>query len=184
MTLKNPCLRLRGLTLYNFHSLKPREAGLVLGWRNSPGVRKWMYSAVKITPEDHAAFRRRLKSDRENGYWLVKGPGRGWAGVIYLNRIDRAAKRAWLGIYANPESGVPGKGAALMEALEWLAFVRLGLDKLALEVFATNLKAIAFYLRRGFRAKRLLKERVKRGAGRVDVKVMELERGHGGKNGI
>lgn len=174
MILAKPRLELGGMTLCNFHSLAGREAAMVLRWRNSAGVRRWMYSDAKITPAEHAAFRRRLKEDASNGYWLVKGPGRRWAGVVYLNRIDQAAGRAWLGIYTNPESDAPGKGPALMEALERLAFRKLGLKRLRLEVFATNLRAVSFYRSRGFRAVRLVRGRVNRRGEPVDVREMQL----------
>ncbi|OHE78490.1 MAG: UDP-4-amino-4,6-dideoxy-N-acetyl-beta-L-altrosamine N-acetyltransferase [Verrucomicrobia bacterium GWF2_62_7] len=177
MNLAAPRLKLGGLTLLNFSALDPRAAAAVLRWRNSPGVRRWMYSVALISKEEHAAFRRRLRADRENVYWLVKSEGRANnLGVIYLNRIDRAAGSAYLGIYANPESARPGKGAALMDALLRAAFGGLRLRTLKLEVFADNLKAAAFYKRCGFRAGRLLKGRARRGSRIMDVRVMSLKR--------
>lgn len=183
MILRRPRLKLGKLTLLNFHSLGRASAAMALRWRNSPGVRKWMYSAGRITPAQHAEFRRRLLADRKNGYWLVKGPGRGWAGVVYLNRIGKPGAGAWLGVYANPESAVSGKGAALMTALRGLAFGKLGLARLNLEVFAGNSRAAAFYRREGFRSVRLLRRRRSDGSP-VVVRVMTLKKGSAGKNGI
>lgn len=172
-----PRLELGGLTLLNFAALKPGEAAMILRWRNSPGVRRWMYSSAKITKEEHSAFLDRLKTDKENAYWLVKGRGRAdCLGVIYLNRIDRAGGRASLGIYANPESDLPGKGTALMGALCRVAFLGLHLGTLSLEVFADNRKASAFYRRYGFRSVRLLKGRVKRAGKSMDVRIMRLKK--------
>lgn len=174
MITDEPRLETGGLTLLNFHSLAPRQAAMVLRWRNSAGIRRWMYSDARISAAQHAAFMASLKKDGDNAYWLVKGPGRHWTGVIYLNRIDRAAGKAWLGIYANPESAVPGKGLALMDALEALAFGHLGLKRLLLEVFSTNLKALAFYRKRGFRPLRVKKAALERRGKAVDVTTMEL----------
>lgn len=174
MITDEPRLEIAGLTLLNFHSLAPRQAAMVLRWRNSAGIRRWMYSDARISPAQHAAFRAGLKKDGANAYWLAKGPGRRWTGVLYLNRIDRTGGKAWLGIYANPESAAPGKGAALMGALEALAFGRLRLKRLLLEVFSTNLKAAAFYKKRGFRRLRVKKAALRRGGKAVDVVTMEL----------
>lgn len=170
-----PRLKCGDVTLLNFAALKPAEAEMVRRWRNSAGVRRWMYSSQKITKAEHAAFCAKIKTDKENGYWLAKGPGRAaFSGVVYLNRVDRVASSAYLGVYANPESDAPGRGTELMRALTWLAFHELGLKTLKLEVFADNLKATTFYRRCHFRTVRLLKGSP-RSAG-VAVRVMLLDR--------
>lgn len=175
MSVGKEKIKLGGLTLLNFTSLDGGEAAMVLAWRNAPSVRRWMYSSTPITAAAHRAFIGKLGTDGVNSYWLVKdGAGAACLGVVYLNRISAANRSAFLGIYGNPDSGLPGKGEALMRALRHLAFKVLRLHTLKLEVIADNLRAVRFYKRCGFKREGVLKEYVRRGGKYVDVVIMGL----------
>ena len=129
-----------------FQELSPDALEEVLRWRNHPEVRRWMHSGDPIPPETHLAFARKLADDPANRYWKV-----GNLGVIYLNRIDRAAKSGEIGLYANPEEAGTGRGTRLLAILLEIAFEELGLERLRLEVLEENRRAVALYRKTGFR---------------------------------
>jgi len=135
------------IKLINFIFLSDEEKKTVYEWRTHPDIKKWMRTDGPISYNGHLEFIERLKTDKENFYWLVKNENR-YIGVVYLNKIDLSEKSAYLGIYASPH--LKGAGSLLMAGLKELSFGLCGLDILRLEVMELNIKAINFYEKSGF----------------------------------
>lgn len=170
MTLKN--ISYKDVELKNFSVINSVEAELVREWRNNPLIEKWMYSSHKITKAEHRIFLDKLKIDKENIYWLGKIKGTGYAGVVYLNRIDKKNKNVFLGIYANPDKNVPGTGRKLIKCLQYVVFNKLKLHSLKLEVISGNNHALRFYVKAGFKIEGLLKDFKKKNGKWLDVVIM------------
>ena len=182
MTSAGKNITLRGYSLMNFAGLAARERALVLKWRNDGQIRKWMYSGRAITAAEHGKFVRGLKKDAKNYYWLVTSRRDGHIGVIYLNKVDLQNKNAYLGIYANPDSEVKGRGSILMKCVLAAAFDKLRLHTVKLEVLEHNARALGFYKKSGFTEEGRLKEFVLKNGRRYDVIVMGIRAGsRGGK---
>lgn len=174
-------IMVRGYSLMNFTGLAAREKALVLKWRNDARIRKWMYSGRTITAAEHAKFVRGLAKDAKNYYWLVTSRRDGHIGVIYLNKADLQNKNAYLGLYANPDSEVKGRGAILMKCVLAAAFGLLRLHTVKLEVLEHNTRALEFYKKSGFNEEGRLKEFVLKNGRRYDVVVMGLPAGSRGR---
>lgn len=130
----------------NFVELNEEEILEVLRWRNHPFVRQFMNNDAAISEQEHHNFVNMLKKTRHFArYWKVDN-----IGVVYLNKIDRDNRTAYLGIYINPDNPATGKGARLMSILLKAAFYQLGLKTIFLEVFESNIAAIKLYSRFGF----------------------------------
>ncbi len=158
--------------IINFVHLNRQEKDTVRSWRNNARIRKCFYQDHIISRAEHAGFIKNLRKDNKNFYWLLKCGEN--MGVISLNRLDYRNKNAYLGIYANPGSKLPGVGSMLMEVLKKIAFGVFNLHTLKLEVIASNRRAIRFYLKNGFKEEGRLKDFVYRNNKWHDVIVMGL----------
>jgi UDP-4-amino-4,6-dideoxy-N-acetyl-beta-L-altrosamine N-acetyltransferase len=118
-----------------------------LQWRNHPDVRKWMLNSTPIDEGSHLKFVNTLESrSQTDRYWIVDN-----VGVVYLNKICKQKKSAYLGIYANFNNLAKKKGEVLLLELFRLGFEGLELSEIKLEVFKSNGRAIALYEKVGFR---------------------------------
>jgi len=159
----------------NFINMNEDDSASVLRWRNSFEVSRWMFTAHKISLEEHEAFIKGLAQNSSAFYWVVKSGGKG-LGVISINGFNRDFGSAYLGIYANPENGEKGRGAILMNSLLHIAFAEFGLETLKLEVIASNEKAVSFYERNGFAHEGRLRGFAVHGGVREDVIIMGIMR--------
>jgi len=105
-----------------------------------------MFDERPIALEDHQKFLASLSGIDSRRDWLVDP-----IGVISISRINEIHKHGFLGIYANPDSTVKGKGSSLLELVLKIAFVDLGLHTLKAELISGNDRALALYGRHGFK---------------------------------
>jgi UDP-4-amino-4,6-dideoxy-N-acetyl-beta-L-altrosamine N-acetyltransferase len=166
-------LEISGMTLLNFTNLSKEEKEMILRWRNSEEVRRWMFTDHIISLKEHLDFIDSLKNDNRNFYFLVKRVSE-YLGVVYLIRVDLRNRNAYLGIYANPEKKIAGLGSILGEVLLKLTFDVAKLHTLKLEVFEDNERAIALYRKLGFVEEGRLREFIFRDGKWKDVIVMGI----------
>jgi len=155
--------------LINFVDLNMDEKRMVLDWRNDSSIRRWMTNQEKITFEKHLLFIDSLKDDDTKRYFLVREGNRN-IGVVDFTNIDRGKRECEIGLYANPFDKVFGVGRVLGKICLDYAFGELKLDRLKLEVFGDNQKALKLYNYLGF------KEIDKKDLGKRVINYMELER--------
>ena len=167
--------RLGKNVILNFCGLDDYDISAVREMRNHSLIRKWMYSRKIVGPREHLSFFSGLKDKTNDFYWLVKASGV-YIGVIYLNRLDRKNRHAYLGIYANPLLPIKDKGFQLLQCLKYIGFTKAGLKTIKLEVFEDNMKAIVFYRKNGFKTEGRLRAFVLSGRDWKDVLIMGLTR--------
>jgi UDP-4-amino-4,6-dideoxy-N-acetyl-beta-L-altrosamine N-acetyltransferase len=160
------------IQLLNFVNLTDNEKQLVRSWRNNENIRKWMRSRDLISPDEHIEFINRLKNDEKNFYWAAKQKNKEYLGVIYLNKVDRENRNAYLGIYVNPASEISGKGKLLIQCLKHIAFKISNLYTLKLEVMDSNERAKIFYKKYGFLEEGVLRSFIFKDNKWVDIIIM------------
>ncbi|QOG12151.1 UDP-4-amino-4,6-dideoxy-N-acetyl-beta-L-altrosamine N-acetyltransferase [Arcobacter sp. FWKO B] len=127
------------IQLINFTELTNEEQIMVLNWRNDPLIKEWMYNKNNISIEEHLNFIESLKNSKDKLYFLVKNKV-DFLGVVDFTNIS--TKNVFFGLYANPNSKIPGIGRLLDEICINYAFNTLHADILSLEVYSDNLKTI------------------------------------------
>ena len=161
------------LTLRSFVRLESEESEIIRSWRNDERTRRWLYQNSEIDALEHARFMRTLQSTTTKGYWLAfkaDSP----LGVVSLTQFSSAHKRAYLGIYTDPNRQGEGLGKGLMEALIWLAFEQFSLHALRLEVLEANTPALRLYEGLGFVREGILRDYLLRDRVYHDVIIMSL----------
>ena len=173
-------IEFKDMILINFTDMNEEEQDKVLSMRNDKRIRRWMVNDKVITREEHKAFMDALKTDTTNHYFLVKRNE--YNGVVSLNRYDSYNRRAYLGIYANPDLSGKGAGTACMQVLLYLAFEVFGLHTLKLEVISDNIRAIQLYEKFGFEREGCFKDYLHRNSSWQDMLVMGLNENFYQKN--
>jgi UDP-4-amino-4,6-dideoxy-N-acetyl-beta-L-altrosamine N-acetyltransferase len=138
---------MKDIKLINFVNLSLDERIIVLGWRNHPEIRKWMYNQDEIKFEEHLSFIESLKLKKDKFYFLVKKE-KEFIGVIYFTQLLEKTS-VHMGIYANPS--IKGNGAILLNKIINYSFNNLKVKRVFSEVFAENKKAHNLYKKFNFK---------------------------------
>lgn len=136
---------LKDIELINFTDLNREEKKMVLLWRNTPNIKKWMFTSDDISMNNHFNFIESLNNQEEKLYFLVKNSNE-YIGVI--NFTDITSDSSEIGIYSNPS--LRGVGNILLQSIMSYAFNNLKVQKLIAEVFSQNEKALNLYKKYGF----------------------------------
>ncbi len=134
--------------LINFTELTLDEKKMILEWRNSTSVKRWMYNRDEISLKDHLAYIDSLNSRDDRVYFVLKDK-KSYFGVVDLTEIKKE-QSAELGIYTNPD--LKGYGTLLMSKIIEYAFHKLNIELLTANVYSENIKAINLYKKFNFKA--------------------------------
>ena len=134
--------------LCNYVNLNIDEKILVLNMRNHPQIKKWMSNQDDILEISHFNFIKNLENIVDQRYFLVK-QHKSIVGSINFSKVGLSSSVEF-GIYTNPFVHLKGAGSILEAVASYYAFIELGVNKIKLEVFSNNEKAIGFYKKCGF----------------------------------
>jgi UDP-2,4-diacetamido-2,4,6-trideoxy-beta-L-altropyranose hydrolase/UDP-4-amino-4,6-dideoxy-N-acetyl-beta-L-altrosamine N-acetyltransferase len=134
--------------LHNYVNLSADDKVLALDMRNHPQIKKWMHCQERISKKTHFEFIKSLESNMDRRYFLVKQKNI-IIGSINFSEID-LHNSVEFGIYANPFLQLRGSGRLLEAVVSQYAFIELNVNKIKLEVFSSNERAINFYNKCGF----------------------------------
>jgi UDP-4-amino-4,6-dideoxy-N-acetyl-beta-L-altrosamine N-acetyltransferase len=156
--------------------VRPNDAELLLGWRNLPEVRAYMYSDHVIGEEEHRAWFARAMEDEARRYWIIMLDGED-VGLANVYDIDRRHSRAVWAFYL-ASANVRGRGVGSVVEYRVLAHVfdEMGLNRLLCEVLASNPAVVGMHERFGFTQEGVLREHICKEDGPVDVVVLGMLR--------
>ena len=147
---------------------------LLLGWRNSRVVARFMFASGEIPPSVHDAWYTRLLERVERQGWVITMDGTP-VGAGFITGISPDHRRAEFGLYLAEESARgKGVGGAAVYLLSAQAFDVMGLHKLGCEALAFNSAGIATYRKAGFSEEGLLREHIYREGRWVDVHLFAM----------
>jgi len=134
--------------LHNYVNLSADDKILAFDMRNHPQIKKWMHCQERISKKTHFEFIKSLESNMDRRYFLVKQKNI-IIGSINFSEID-LHNSVEFGIYTNPFLQLRGSGRLLEAVVSQYAFIELNVNKIKLEVFSSNERAINFYNKCGF----------------------------------
>ena len=131
----------KGFYFKDYTNLSLDEKRMVLDWRNSESVRKWMYNQEIISLEDHLRFIETLSEREDRYYWLVYSANGEPIGSCYMVDIDRKKDQAEFGLYMRPDSRV--FGFDFVRTCFYFYFVALDFNNIYCAVDARNRDAMS-----------------------------------------
>jgi diamine N-acetyltransferase len=153
------------LRLLEVHDL-PRT----LAWRNQDHIRQWFFFSERLTPEQHAGWFARYQQRDDDFVFIIEeieGGGRDSCacpaaeeaenhrrpvGQVAIYNIDWLGGTAEFGrlMIGEPRAAGRGLGREATDAAATLAFDRMGLQEVHLDVIPHNVRAIKVYEACGF----------------------------------
>lgn len=123
---------------------------MVLEWRNSDEVRKYMYRNHIISTDEHVKWFRENDYKEEIQLYIYEDEKSIPAGFISFSKINLAQRSAFWGFYKSPKAG-KGTGKNLgIEALNHF-FLNQAMLSLTGEALITNSASIQFHQKLGFK---------------------------------
>lgn len=135
-------------------AMSRQDLELVLGWRNHPEIRRYMYTTHEISLAEHTAWFERASQDPRRHLLVFESGGEA---VGYANLNLKSHGVADWGFYVGPHAA-KGAGSRLGRAVLDHAFGALGLHKVCGEALEFNNRSISFHERLGFRREGTLRD--------------------------
>jgi UDP-4-amino-4,6-dideoxy-N-acetyl-beta-L-altrosamine N-acetyltransferase len=134
---------------YHLKDLEEKELEVVLKWRNSEHIRKYMYSDHIISTKDHFKWYKSLNKDDSKFVKLLVCEGKP-IGVVNFTDIDKRNSICYWGFYIGEKNSPPRSGTIMgLLALEYI-FEKVAIRKLCAEVLGFNSTSINYHKKLGF----------------------------------
>lgn len=140
---------------YTLRRMTNQDLGMVLSWRNSKVVRRYMFNRHEIQPDEHEKWFASASRDETKVLLLFECNGLP-QGFMGFNNVVKSGVAEW-GFYLAPEAG-HGMGHNLGRVALNFAFNELNLHKVYGNVIADNGRSIRFHNRLGFLQEGILRE--------------------------
>lgn len=140
----------------SIREVQPEDLLMILRWRNSPDVRKFMLSQHEITMEEHLDWYAHTSKDSTRRLLIVESSENGHLGYVQFSNVSVGGIADW-GFYRAPEAP-SGSGVKLGSAALTYAFEELQVHKVCGQALHRNSVSIAFHLRMGFVREGIVRE--------------------------
>jgi len=161
--------------LVRLRPIQEEDLPLVLEWRNSVEVRKYLLNDQPIPLEAHRQWFESLEKDNRRRVFLIVSREDRPLGLVQLFAIDRENGHAEWGFYvADPELRRAGFGPEVEYLILCCAFDELGLQRVYCHTLASNRAVLALHERFGFQQEGVLRMHVRRGNQYEDLVVMGI----------
>lgn len=132
---------------HKLRSMTEADLELVLGWRNSPEVRRYMYTSHEIGLQEHQAWFSASAADPSISLLIYEHYGKA-SGFVNITR-GRCSMVADWGFYLSPNAQ-KGTGRSLGKMALAFCFDKLSLHKLNGQALVFNSRSIKFHKTLGF----------------------------------
>ena len=151
-----------------------RHAEEMLALLEGEHLRNFKYFEDGPTLERQRAFLKKAQENPAVYLFVIRNEGR-MVGTVGLHEHDPVLRTARLGIMLfSPEDRGHGIGTMAIQIILAYGFVRLCLNKVYLNAFATNLRSIALYVKIGFVTEGRLREEYLLGGKYIDLVRMSM----------
>jgi UDP-4-amino-4,6-dideoxy-N-acetyl-beta-L-altrosamine N-acetyltransferase len=158
--------------------MRTDDASLVVRWRNRPEVLSQMFNSVPPTLVSHERWFEAMQSRGDRHEFIIIERRQGDPiGTVGLSSIDSVNGRAeYGGLIGEPAARGRGYAYEASSLLLDYAFKTIELNRVYLNVLATNARALSLYERLGFRHEGVMRGHVLKDGEFRDVLVMGLLR--------
>ena len=120
----------------------------ILVWRNSPEIRRYMFTNHEISESEHSSWFEKMMGDTSSQYFIFEMNDTPM-GVCALTDLNLKQGTTFWAAYQSPDAR-PGTGALMEFDLLEYVFNDLGLRKICGEVLALNKNVISLHKSFGF----------------------------------
>ncbi|MCR4818825.1 MAG: UDP-4-amino-4,6-dideoxy-N-acetyl-beta-L-altrosamine N-acetyltransferase [Fretibacterium sp.] len=128
------------------YSMRPIEEGdlrQILEWRNSDEVHSMMLTDHKITWEEHCRWFEKIQQEPVKCHFVFEYQGHP-VGYIGYNDFDESARTCTPGMYLGDRKTAPADAGLYLSYMAGkYAFEELGVEKIILEIFSKNKRALS-----------------------------------------
>jgi UDP-4-amino-4,6-dideoxy-N-acetyl-beta-L-altrosamine N-acetyltransferase len=142
--------------LGNFRDVQSDDLPEILSWRNSPEVRKFMYTRSEIALKDHLVWWNKISQNPKYIYLIYEYEGVPM-GVVSFSHIDFVNKNCSWAFYAAPKA-IFGVGPRMEFLAIEFAFSTLRMHKLYCQVLDFNVAVVNLHQKFGFLMEGVLKK--------------------------
>ena len=177
--MKNNLLKAgRTMSEVSLRPLSLTDTNSIVRWRNSPSVKKNLYTQSELTPEQHIQYFNNVVLTGKCSQFIIEIDtvyGKKSIGTIFLKNIDLYNRCGEYGIFIGDDQE-RGKGYAKLATKQILryGFEKLHLHRVYLTVMADNYPAIRAYENAGFIREGIEREAYLRGEEYVDIVYMAI----------
>jgi UDP-4-amino-4,6-dideoxy-N-acetyl-beta-L-altrosamine N-acetyltransferase len=154
--------------------IKANELAMIMEWRMTPEITKYMYTDPQLTLENQKAWYEKIKKDENNYNFMIEAEGES-IGVLNITDIDRKNQKCSWGYYVAVKEK---RSLELAMRLEWnvydYVFNILGLNKLEGSIFSFNKPVIRIHKMCGSEIEGELKQNICKNGVLYDVTVMGI----------
>lgn len=164
--------------IVSIRPLELKDTDNIVKWRNTPSVKKNLYSQDELKPEQHISYYERVVKAGKCAQFIISVDEDGGSediGTVFIKNLDHQSHNGEYGIFIGEESA-RGKGyakAATEQILKY-GFDVLDLHRIYLTVMSDNYPAIAAYEKSGFFREGVMRDEYLRSDGYVDVIMMAI----------
>lgn len=161
--------------MVKLRKIKLEDLDMVMKWRMSPDVTKYMYTDPKLTKDNQLKWFNSINKDDSYKYWIIELDDKTPVGVLNLANIDLKNKKCNWGYYLG---SIEARGKGLARKLECnildYIFYKLELNKLWCEVFAFNQDVIEIHKKFGSKIEGIHKDHIFKNGSFYDVVSMGI----------
>ena len=132
-----------------------QDLAQVLGWRNHPEIRRYMFTRHEISFDEHRCWFERVSQD-PTSQLLVFEQGKIEAGFVHFRGVSHGGVAEW-GFYVAPDAP-KGTGRKLGHSALKFGFDEAALHKVCGQALDFNEPSIRFHRMLGFREEGVLRE--------------------------
>ena len=158
---------------YNLSNFEKSDLELILRWRNSDHIRKFMYQDHIISVEEHQAWYKKVENDDTKIYLIFQHKNQP-AGLVNFTEIDRVNSNCKWGFYLGASNIPRGSGTVMGYYAMNYIFGQMGMRKVSGEILDFNEPSRKFFSRLGFVEEGIKRRHILRNDKYIDVYLFSL----------
>lgn len=147
---------------------------MVMNWRMTPDITKFMYTDPKLTLEGQKKWFHKLKEDKNDYLWIIEADGIS-IGTMIITEFDYVNKKCSPAFYIAVKEK---RSLELALRLEWslfdFIFSKLDINKFVSEVFSFNKGVVRLHQLCGCSIEGIFKEHIMKNGEFYDVTFLRL----------
>lgn len=161
------------ITLY---TVEEDDAELILHWRNSPHVHRYMYTDHEISKDEHMKWMTKITSDDPSVDYYIACYQDNPIGLCGLYQIQPEHRRCKWGFYIGEEDAPKGCGRIMLSQLADVAFFDHPIRSIFSEIIQGNMPSLKLHQALGFQFGDIMPKHVVKDGRSLDVIVMTLKK--------